>query len=66
MNGEFVVQLNNTKPFGRNEADIAIENTVLIQKDCKTKGGFGKSAKNYGNLKMVSQCYTEKFLQEDA
>ena len=64
MNGEFAVQMNNTNPFGRNEADITIENT--IKRDCKTKGDFGKSAKNYGNLKMGSQCFTENFLQEDA
>ena len=34
MNGEFAVQMNNTNPFGRNEADITIENT--IKRDCKT------------------------------
>ena len=64
MNGEFAVQMNNTNPFGRNEADITIGNT--IKRDCKTKGGFGKSARKFGNLKMSSQCFTEKFLQEDA
>ena len=61
---KFAVQLNNTNLFGRNEADTIIENT--IKSDCKTKGEFGKSAKNYGNMKMGSQCFTENFLQEDA
>ena len=27
MNGEFAVQVNNTNPFGRNEADKTIKNT---------------------------------------
>ena len=61
---KFAVQLSNTNPFGRNETDTIIENT--IKSDCKTKGEFGKSAKNYGNMKMSSQCFTENFLQEDA
>ena len=56
--------MNNTNPLGRNEVDITNENT--IKRDCKTKGGFGKSVKKFGNLNMASQCFTEKFLQEDA
>ena len=36
MNGEFAVQMRNTNPFGRNEADKTIENT--INRDCKAKG----------------------------
>ena len=63
MNVEFAVYMNSTNPFGQNEAEITIENT--IKRDCKTEGGFGKSAKNFGNLKMGSHCLTEKFLQED-
>ena len=36
--GEFSVQMNSSNPFGRNEADKTIENT--INRDCKTSGGF--------------------------
>ena len=37
--------MNSTNPFGRNEAEITIENT--IKRGCKTEGGFGKSAKKF-------------------
>ena len=45
MNGEFAVQMNNTNPFGRNEADKTIENT--INRDCKTKGGLKGFSTNF-------------------
>ena len=45
MNSDFAVQINNTNPFGRNELDITIENT--IKRDCKTKGEFGNQQKVY-------------------
>ena len=38
LNGEFSVQMGEANPFGRNEADKTIENT--INKDCKTRGGY--------------------------
>ena len=37
-NGEFSVQMGDKNPFGRNEADKTIENT--INRDCKTGGGY--------------------------
>ena len=37
-NGEFSVQMSDKNPFGRNEADKTIENT--INRDCKTGGGY--------------------------
>ena len=37
-NGEFSVQMEDKNPFGRNEADKTIENT--INRDCKTGGGY--------------------------
>ena len=36
--GQFSVQLSNDNPFGRNESDKTIENT--INKDTKTPGGL--------------------------
>ena len=45
MNGEFAVQMNNTNPFGRNEADKTIEDT--ISRDCKTKGGLKGFSTNF-------------------
>ena len=36
--GEFSVQMSTSNPFGRNEADKTIENT--INRDCKTSGGY--------------------------
>ena len=37
-NGQFSVQMGKRNPFGRNEADKTIENT--INRDCKTSGGY--------------------------
>ena len=37
-NGEFSVQMSHSNPFGRNEADKTIENT--INRDCKTGGRY--------------------------
>ena len=37
LNGEFLVQMGEANPFGRNEADKTIEN--IINRDCKTEGG---------------------------
>ena len=37
-NGEFSVQMSPSNPFGGNEADKTIENT--INRDCKTGGGY--------------------------
>ena len=36
--GQFSVQMSKDNPFGRNEADKTIENT--INRDCKTGGGY--------------------------
>lgn len=36
--GQFSVQMGGRNPFGRNEADKTIENT--INRDCKTGGGY--------------------------
>ena len=36
--GHFSVQMRKDNPFGRNEADKTIENTV--NRDCKTGGGY--------------------------
>lgn len=38
LNGEFSVQMSNSNPFGSNEADKTIENT--INHDCKTGGKY--------------------------
>ena len=38
LNGEFSVQMGEANPFGRNEANKTIENT--INRDCKTGGGY--------------------------
>ena len=37
-NGEFTVQMSDKNPFGRDEADKTIENT--INRDCKTGEGY--------------------------
>ena len=37
FNREFLVQMGEATPFGRNEADKTIEN--IINRDCKTGGG---------------------------
>ena len=37
-NGQFSIQMGKRNPFGRNEADKTIENT--INRDCKTSGGY--------------------------
>ena len=37
-NGQFSNQMGKRNPFGRNEADKTIENT--INRDCKTSGGY--------------------------
>ena len=37
-NGEFSVQMSDKNPFGRNEADKAIENA--INRDCRMGGGY--------------------------
>ena len=37
-NGQFSVQMGKRNPFGRNEADKTIENT--INRDCKTSSGY--------------------------
>jgi hypothetical protein len=36
--GQFAVQMGNVNPFGQNEVDKTIENT--INKDCKSSGGY--------------------------
>ena len=36
--GHFFVQMSRNNPFGRNEADKTIENT--INRDCQTGGGY--------------------------
>ena len=36
--GQFAVQMGNVNPFGQNEADKTIKNT--INKDCKSSGGY--------------------------
>ena len=38
LNEEFSVQMEEANPFGRNEADKTIKNT--INRDCKTGGGY--------------------------
>ena len=38
IKGQFSVQMGDRNPFGRNEADKTIENT--INRDCKTGGGY--------------------------
>ena len=38
LQGRFTVQMNTQNPFGRNEMDKCIENT--INKDTKTLGGL--------------------------
>ena len=40
--GHFSVQMSKGHPFGQNEADKTIENT--INRDCKTAGGILDSA----------------------
>ena len=37
-NSEFSVQMSHSNPFGRNEADKTIDDT--INRDCKTGGGY--------------------------
>ena len=37
-NGELSLQMSHSNPFGQNEADKTIENT--INSDCKTGGGY--------------------------
>ena len=38
LNGEFSVQMGKANPFGRNEADKTIENT--INRECKAGAGY--------------------------
>ena len=50
--GHFSVQMGGRNPFGRNEADKTIENT--INRDCKTGGGYiGFSANFAATLRWV-------------
>ena len=43
--GQFSVQMSKDNPFGRNEADKTIENT--INRDCKTVGGYVGFSANF-------------------
>ena len=43
--GHFSVQMGGRNPFGRNEADKTIENT--INRDCKTGGGYVGFSANF-------------------
>ena len=43
--GQFSVQMRKDNPFGRNEADKTIENT--INRDCKTGGGYVGFSANF-------------------
>ena len=53
FNGEFLVQMGEANPFGRNEADKTIEN--IINRDCKTGGGhIGFSANFAATQRWVS------------
>lgn len=45
MTGHFSVQMTESNPFGRNEADKTIENT--INRDRKTSGGYIGLSTNY-------------------
>ena len=47
LNGEFSVQMGEANPFGRNEADKTIENT--INRDCKTGGGYIGFSANFAS-----------------
>ena len=48
LNGEFSVQMGEANPFGRNEADKSIENT--INRDCKIGGGHIGFSANFAAL----------------
>lgn len=43
--GQFSVQISRNNPFGRNEADKTIKNT--INRDCKTGGGYTGFSANF-------------------
>ena len=43
--GHFSVQMSKDNPFGSNEADKTIENT--IDRDCKTTGGYVGFSANF-------------------
>ena len=43
--GQFSVQMSKDNPFGGNEADKTIENT--IDRDCKTRGGYVGFSANF-------------------
>ena len=43
--GQFYVQMSKDNPFGGNEADKTIENT--INRDCKTRGGYVGFSANF-------------------
>ncbi|CAB4024190.1 Hypothetical predicted protein [Paramuricea clavata] len=43
--GHFSVQMSKSNPFGQNEADNTIENT--INRDCKTSGGYIEFSANF-------------------
>ena len=55
LNGEFLVQMAEANPFGRNEADKTIEN--IINRDYKTRGGhIGFSANFAATQHWVSNA----------
>lgn len=45
VQGHFSVQMSKNNPFGQNEADKTIENT--INRDCKTSGGYIGFSSNF-------------------
>ena len=48
LQGRFTVQMKAQKPFGQNEMDKCIENT--INKDTKTLGGLARFSSNIGAI----------------
>ena len=51
--GHFSVQMSKDNPFGSNEADKTIENT--IDRDCKTTGGYVGFSANFTFLKEAKK-----------
>ena len=45
MDGQFSVQMGKVNPFGQNEADKTIENT--INRDCKTGERYIRFSRNF-------------------
>ena len=48
MDGQFSVQMGKVNPFGENEADKTIENT--INRDYKTGGGYIGFSTNFATI----------------